>query len=162
MVKIARATIQDVERLAPNLRQVDRDEITLAYGADPMDALWASYYASDMCWAATEGEDVVAVFGCGDHTPWLLGSELMSKVSRAIVRHSRLYIYFMLRQYGFLWNYVWHRNTVSIRWLRWCGFYVLDPVPYGQKGELFHPFFMMHTKYTARPTRCAPSRNQAE
>lgn len=37
-------------------------------------------------------------------------------------------------------NYVDVRNTKAVKWFRWLGFEVSDPVPYGLNGELFHRF----------------------
>lgn len=37
-------------------------------------------------------------------------------------------------------NYVDARNTAAVKWFRWLGFEVSEPVPYGANGELFHRF----------------------
>lgn len=37
-------------------------------------------------------------------------------------------------------NYVDARNTAAVKWFKWLGFHVSEPVPYGANGELFHRF----------------------
>lgn len=37
-------------------------------------------------------------------------------------------------------NYIDARNVKAVKWFRWLGFEVSEPVPYGIHGELFHRF----------------------
>lgn len=37
-------------------------------------------------------------------------------------------------------NYVDARNVAAVKWFKWLGFEVSEPVPYGRRGELFHRF----------------------
>lgn len=143
MVVFPRATVTHVEWLAPRLRKADRDEIAATCGLAPEQALWHSFYASDMRWSIILNGEIVGMFGCGDFTPWLLGSERLPEAGMAIARHSHRYIEFMLRRYPLLYNYVDVRNKLAIRWLRWCGFMLFEPIPYGLSGELFYPFLML-------------------
>jgi len=47
-----------------------------------------------------------------------------------------------LAGYSHLENWVDARNTKAINWLRWLGFTVHDPVPFGVAGLPFHRFDM--------------------
>jgi hypothetical protein len=46
-------------------------------------------------------------------------------------------------KYGPLINFVHTDNEKSIRWLRWIGFTIAAPVPFGIKQHLFHPFYRL-------------------
>lgn len=37
-------------------------------------------------------------------------------------------------------NYVDARNVAAVKWFKWLGFEVSQPMPYGVHGELFHRF----------------------
>ncbi len=75
------------------------------------------------------------MFGVGDlnilagvGAPWLLGTDAVEKHGPAFLRRSRNFRDQLLTRYSVLRNFVDDRNTVSIRWLRWLGFTLLDPV----------------------------------
>ena len=81
----------------------------------------------------------VSVLG-GVGSPWLIGTGAIADVSRQFVRECRGYVDQMHNVYPELVNFVDTRNAASIRWLRWLGFEIQDPVEFGINGEMFHPF----------------------
>jgi len=137
-----------VSALKGRLRRQDSDEVLAATGLQPNAGLQRSFSLSSMAWAVMRDARVIAVFGVGDGpvsgtgSPWLLGSEELAAATRGFVLYSRQYLGEMLRRYGRLMNWVDARNSCSVRWLRWCGFSVEMPRPYGPFRLPFHAFYM--------------------
>lgn len=147
-VQIRETALRDVADLAINLRAADAREIR-AYGhqQEVMPALIDSALRSTLCWTATIDGEVAAILGCtplsllsGQGSPWMMGTPVLDRHSRILVRHTPGYIARMLAVFPHLVNYVHAENATSIRWLRRLGFTVYPPVPYGAPGEIFHPF----------------------
>jgi hypothetical protein len=113
-------------------------------------ALATSVRWSRKAWAAElDGEPIaiwgVAPFGSwlGDKgSPWLLGSDRMKEVSIIGARVSQPFVLEMLSMFTMLENYVSNDNKLSIRWLRWCGFKMDHPEPFGLERKLFRRFWM--------------------
>jgi len=74
----------------------------------------------------------------------MLGSEElnMPRVGNEVGKRSRYYVLEMKRHFQRLENYVDARQKRSIRWLKWCGFTVENPKPWGTLGLPFHQFWM--------------------
>lgn len=141
------ATLEDAKELAPRLRQADLDEVRAACDHGPEEALVHSIKNSRFPKAGLVDGELVCLFGVGSNTllstsgsPWLLGSDKIVKHARAFLKGSRIYLRDMKEEYGYLVNYVDARNTHSVRWLKWLGFEISKPVPFGPYGVLFHKF----------------------
>lgn len=139
----------DAERLYANLRAADRAECE-AYGERDLEAvLRSSVERSVLCWTGIVNGELAAILGVtplsilsGIGSPWMLGTEVLDRHSRILIRHTPQYIARMLEAFPHLVNFVHTKNTTSVRWLRRLGFVLHDPVPYGARGELFHFFEM--------------------
>lgn len=146
MITAEPATIHHALALAPHLREQDKLEVMRSSGRKPTSALVSSLLASDWAGAVVDGGGfVVAIFGLAGLTtevgaPWLLASDDLAKDWRTFLRESRGYVKEMHRFYPSLMNYVDVENKVAIRWLTWCGFRLLPPVPRGPLGHPFYPF----------------------
>lgn len=141
----------DCEHLAANLRAADVAEVEGATGStDMLACIKASVDASLYCWSAVDqDEQLVAMVGIvpadllsGLGVPWMLGTDLVERHQRALVRLSRSYIPSMRQALPKLVNYVDARNERAIRFLRHAGFYVGKDEPHGPFGLPFHPFIM--------------------
>lgn len=137
----------DAARLFANLRPSDLAECQ-AYGqADIAAGIEASVRRSVLCWTALVDGEVAAILGVaplniltGMGSPWMLGTPLVDRYQRVLVRKTPEYIARMLKAFPHLVNFVHARNTTSVRWLRRLGFTLHEAVPYGPLGEPFHPF----------------------
>ena len=130
------------------LRAMDLMELTACSSDPPEQQLRESWENSDTRWTVLAGDEVACVLGCcGEKgrfgVPWLLGTDLTKKVKRAFLTDLKRCSEIMVRDYGILVNYVHPDNTQSVRWLSWLGFKIEDPIPFGEFGELFHPFYMV-------------------
>lgn len=144
----------DILQLAPNLRQGDIDELTAASGVAPQVALEAGFILSDipLTICLKEDDSPVAMFGTVNlHKKsakigqiWLLGSDDMGKVGMRFARECKDWIRVMQENYDLLWNVVDKRNTVHIRWLKWCGFSFMREIPQYGKAQLpFYEFYSL-------------------
>lgn len=149
-IRIAVATRDDVESLAPDLRPADVDEIRAASGLAPGSALRRSFSLSTHVWAAREDQSaVIALWGVGPLSlcagmgcPWLLASTAFDRRARKIVSLSRPMLAVIRMAYPHLENHVDARNRRAVRWLGWLGFVIEPPAPWGVEGRPFHRFWM--------------------
>lgn len=127
------------------MRQADRDEVLAASGRSPADALIFSLRKSSHAWTAMIDGVPEVMFGVGDlnvlagvGAPWLLGTDAVERHYVAFLRCSVGFRDQLLRRYSTLRNFVDARNRASIRWLRWLGFTLSDPVTLrGHEFRLF-------------------------
>lgn len=138
------ATIDDAFSLAPRLRSADKVELE-AQGHLDMDVVLAESIAMSKEVMAYELDGVVhAVFGVVDAgkfgVPWMLGSDQLFSLGKALLCLPREYVPRWLKEHGFLMNMVHAENTRSIRWLQRIGFTIQEAVQ--EPGGAFHPFTM--------------------
>lgn len=139
----------DADLLIANLRPSDMAECQ-AYGRDDIGAgIRSSVNRSVLCWTGLVDGELAAIIGVapinvlgGIGSPWMLGTPLLDKHQRVLVRRTPAYIAQMLQAFPHLVNFVHAKNTTSVRWLRRLGFTLHEAVPYGRLGEPFHPFEM--------------------
>lgn len=139
----------DVDELAANLREADREEVIAQTGRDPSEAIAHSIAMSSPCWTARIDGELAAIFGCAPVSligpigmPWLLGTPVLDRHPRAVISYSRPYLAVMFDAYPQMLNWVDARNERSIRWLKALGFRFHDAAPHGPLGLPFHRFDM--------------------
>ena len=135
---------EDIRNLI--LRKEDLAELKAGCSILPSIQLFDSWVASAMRWTIWIDKKVAGVFGCSGKAgqvgvPWLLGSELLTKVPEVFVIDAPKYVDMMQERYKFLFNYVHEENRISTRWLQWLGFKLKDPAPYGEFGNPFRYFY---------------------
>ena len=139
----------DAALLIANLRAADQAECQ-AYGRPDIAAgIEVSVRRSVLCWSGWVDGELAAILGVapvnvltGIGSPWMLGTPVLDRHSRVLVRSTPEYIARMLKAFPHLVNFVHAKNTTSVRWLRRLGFTLHEAVPYGALGEPFHPFEM--------------------
>lgn len=134
-----------IRSIAKRMRAADREEVFAASGKSPVQALVYSLRKSSVAYTALINGRPELMFGVGDlnilagvGAPWLLGTDEVVRHHTAFLRGSRDWLDQLLRRYSILRNFVDDRNKVSIRWLQWLGFRLLDPVDMG--GHQFRLF----------------------
>lgn len=149
MIEILPATPDHAVDLAPRLRPRDIAEIEASSGRPALDvlaesinrALWSEALIVDGCVEALGGLGTLSMmFGPG--VPWLVGSNRMNERKRWFLMQSRRQVDRMLASYDQLVNFVDARNGPAILFLRWLGFTLDEPVPWGHAGLPFHRFHM--------------------
>lgn len=137
----------DVNLLIENLRKSDRAECE-AYGSPEIATeIRLSVLSSYLCWSAFADGELGCIIGVspismlgGVGSPWMLGTPVLDKHRRVLVRLAPGYIATMLESFPHLMNFVHAKNTSSIRWLKALGFAIHPALPYRRLGEMFHPF----------------------
>ena len=148
-IRIVKATLHHAHAMAGRYRKADEVECRAMSGRSALEAAQDSVQHSDPGWAGLVDGTCVCVFGAAPSlvedagVPWLLGSRELDDLPLSLARRSRKYIRQMLDSYPYLYNLVDARHEASLRWLKWCGFRVIEPPePRGRNGELFHYFEM--------------------
>lgn len=146
-IVIRPAGVGDAKVLAANLRESDLNELRAVGYADVLAPIVESVRDSRLCWAAFADGELgcligVTPLGDGVGAPWMLGTPVLDRHSRVLVRRTPHYIALMLNEFPRLANYVHVGNVTSVLWLRRLGFTLADPQPYGAHGALFHLFEM--------------------
>jgi hypothetical protein len=145
VIEVIQAT--DAHALGLNIRPEDRKEIIAGSGLEPTYALRRSVQVSTTAWTATVNGEPAAIFGVGPlnilngmGSPWLISSPEITDNTFEFLRKSRDYVEEMHQTYPVLFNLVHSENQISIRWLRWLGFLIHEPIKYGKFGTMFRPF----------------------
>lgn len=144
---IVPATQEHVEQMLPHVRKADRNEVMASSGLPVEDLLARSVRNAEMAWAGLVDDKVACIFGVTGASflsetgyPWMIGTHLVERHAKPFLRRNRPIVKTMLNRYPYLKNYVDVRNIKAIEWLRWLGFTILPPEPFGMYRMLFHPF----------------------
>lgn len=148
-IEIRPTTPDDIAALASNLRDLDWQEMQ-AYGRkEPLAPLMSSFRQSLMCWSGLAGGELACVIGVspismlgGIGSPWMMGTPVLDRNSRVLMRMAPAYIGQMLAVFPHLINFVHAKNHTSVRWLKRLGFQLSEPEPFGALREPFHRFEM--------------------
>ena len=137
----------DCYNLSKTLRQGDVQEIFASSGSNPVQALVKAYLCSSThCYSLMLDGEVVGMFGIHEinrnvGTPWLMGSDDLTKYKIEFYRLSKEYLNTFMDEYNVLFNYVDKRNWQSIRWLKGLGFQFTKLVSeYGYEKKPFYEF----------------------
>lgn len=152
MIYITPAETKHIEAMLGRIRQADYDEFAAGYSLTPERGLAIGLKVSTHCWAGIWDGKVIAIAGLnpisflGDEAhPWMVGTRDLERpeIRREFLELSKSVLLHMLSIYPRLENWVDVRNRMAVRWLKWLGFTMHDPEPYGPKGMLFHRFELM-------------------
>lgn len=128
------------------LRAEDELEVRLSHNVDPVTAMLESFINSDIC-DALEGDDGTPVGMCGvaRQQIWLLGTDNLTinkSHKKFLCIDGKEWVETCLKKVGKpLGNWVYAENKKSIKWLKYLGFTVNDPRPYGHNRALFCQFW---------------------
>jgi hypothetical protein len=114
----------DIYHIAANMRKEDIQEIEASSGLKPLEALingWElSIHQKTIC---GDNNEPIAMFGIVlPNVVWMLATDKLSEIKIYFLKRCRDYIENLQLTYPLLTNYVDERNTVHIKWLKFCGF----------------------------------------
>lgn len=142
------ASLDDADLIAPILRDVDREEIAASSGYRPLRALRLSIMASSVCRVGLADGVPACIYGVSQATLfsdtgsiWMLGTHILQDHAVRFLRENRGEIEAMRQGLRRLENYCDARNRATLRWLKWLGFTIEAPQPYGVKELPFHYFW---------------------
>ncbi len=140
----------DVDYLAANLRQADRDELAACGYVDLVDALRSSLVRADVSFVVkTDKGQPFCIFGLSavghpEHgrAIWLVGTDVLACYKREFLYHSQLVVDNWVEDFGQLYNLVDVRNVKAVRWLSWLGAEFSAPFAVGVNEEEFMMFWL--------------------
>lgn len=142
-----RARIADCSLLEAAARPDDAREVAAVAGVGVEVAALFALRASEIAWSVFVGRELACIYGlsmenvlAGGRQPWLLGTVMVDRHAREFARRSRPELSRLVAKYGALENQVDARSLRTIAWLRWIGFTIYEPAPYGVDGLPFHRF----------------------
>ena len=136
----------DIEHLANNLRQADKDEVKASVGLEPLEALRLSCNNSEWIWIVEHEGIPFCIFGLSQFTteigvPWMLATNDLYKHKIYFARESIGMADAFLEIFPTLTNMVDERHKESIEWLSWLGFDFPERIEkYGHEGRPFLQF----------------------
>ena len=140
---LAAGTLEHAAALAPTLRPEDLAEVQACGFKNALHALHVAVEGSKVSWACLVDGEVAAMFGVGDGPG---GEQLWFLTGQGFVQHARLFVARakgvmrrLLEHHATLEQHIDARYQAAVRWAKWLGFEVGEPVPYGPAGQLFHP-----------------------
>jgi hypothetical protein len=141
---------ESLEYIAANLRPADLAEVRATVGSstDTFWALFESWEGSVVSWLIVDETGLpIGVMGVSPHLApkvgiaWLLGTPGIEDAALSVGRQTRRYVGEMQQLFPILWANVDARNDLSMRWLTWAGFNVIDADPtFGPESRLFLHF----------------------
>ena len=129
----------------------DLRELQAACGenVDVAERLTRSVRVSTLCKVLESDGEPVVIFGVAplsviarEGAPWLIATDMASDMEYRFARLSKRLLPLMIGPYLRLYNYIDVRNETTMRWLKWLGFSISEPLEYGVNGELFMRFEM--------------------
>ena len=134
------ATLKDIKYLAPRLRYEDKREILSSAGMLPYYAIYYSYLKSNVVFTiVNKQKEPVGIFGVTvNGAIWLLATDKLKDIQFSFLKEGKKVIDFLNSKYKILWNYVDSRNSLHIKWLKWCGFKFINKKKYGVLNEPFY------------------------
>lgn len=146
-VEIGRYRPEDGDYIASHIRASDRKEIYYLAALTPLQAIKTTAAVSEIAWTAKLDGRPILAFGVCRKTalsdigmPWALGTDEADRQVSAYARHSRTFFDGVSRAFPVMENYALAENKRTLRWLKWMGFDMEDPAPYGCFGVPFVRF----------------------
>jgi len=146
--EVVQAKPEHAKFIAENMKQADVDEVWASAKHTPKEAIVSSISLSQEAWAGLGDGEPIIIMGVVKQdmlnraVPWMLGTDALPLFTRPFLRDAKAMNNRWLKECGFLFNYVDARHTVSIRWLEWMGFEVMEAEPFGPYNMPFHNFYM--------------------
>lgn len=139
---------RDAYALAPRLRQADLMEIDAASGENPLQALIRGFEQSWQPFTMLVDDQPIGMFGAVPMDKdfltaaiWLLSTDDLFNVRYQFLRNSRLWLDVLHKPFSIVFNYVDARNTVHVKWLKWCDFkFIAKHDQFGYRKQPFYEF----------------------
>jgi hypothetical protein len=149
-LKVRKSKQSDVDYLKYHLKRADLLEIWRSHGYSPEKALTEGFERSDSCYTILS--DVpIAMFGVVSKSLlsdkgviWMLSSYELERYTFTFLKHCGKYVESMLEDYKVLENYVDIDNKKTIKWLKFLGAKMEEPIIYGIRKMPFRRFTFEH------------------
>ncbi len=142
---IRRPTIFDIDYLAVNARQADKDEAFLFSGRQLRECLddTPNLYNNSYVWDVND--KIVCIYGvtdCGNKVGviWFLATDEFDKHKKELGIRCKKIFKMLIKDYEYIFNYIHVEHKKAIKWVKWLGCTILAPEPIGIKGDMFCKF----------------------
>lgn len=122
--------------IASYLRQTDIDEVTAMTGLSPEVAVAYSIAHTERGFAVELDGRPVVLFGVSGDMIWCVGTDDVTQHPITFYRMSKKVIPMLKEGHTYLENYVDERNKLYLKWLKWAGFHIDEPIRIG--NGFFH------------------------
>lgn len=128
-----RTTQKHINELSENIRDADKEEIIAKTGKqDFKKVIVQGWLIADTCKTVLVDNKVAFVYGIveSEHkdigSPFMLATPLISKIKIPLIKNCRQRVYEMEQKYKMLFNYIDSRNDLHLRFIKWCGFEIIN------------------------------------
>ncbi len=132
---VVKAKLQHVIDMKDKLRMEDQKEMYNFWGMTPEQGLGFSFLSSKLAWTAFYNNRPCAMFGvtkdlkiANGGTPWLLATDEFKKITKGFLRDTEYYMGQCYNLYPHLENIVSPMHVKALRWIRFAGFTLSDPL----------------------------------
>ena len=150
MIEYLPVSNEHVSHLVSNMRELDQKELIATVNWSFERILTHSVKTSVRSASVVIDGELVCIMGVtvksmlgGEGCPWLIGTNKLNKHKKALVSESVRLLPEVMGGFERLENFVHSENKPAIRYLKYLGFTLHSPEPYGCKGEMFHKFEMV-------------------
>lgn len=154
-VTFVRAEIEHADALAAVLRPEDLAELRAGGHQDARALLLEALRVSDAAYAGIADREVAALFGAAPGPlpevgiAWCLTGRAFPRHAKAFAKHAPWALELLFGSRHAVVNAVDARYAAALRWVRWLGFTVGEPVPVPSSGLPFHPIYLGRDAWAA-------------
>lgn len=148
-IEFIRPTESMIKSIAADMRQEDANEVWASNHHTPLESLTKGWDLSDFATIAMCDNEPLVMIGLvkrdiltGSGVIWMLGTNKSLNYRKEFLRQTQPIIDEMLNICPRLCNLVHSKNLSSIKWLKWLGFTIEEPIKHGSDNELFHRFYL--------------------
>lgn len=143
---VRKAILEDAVVLSRHMRSIDKLEIKYSHNVTPITALMTAFETKNGKNYSVVDDDgyVYAMFGVSDclvnkgyGVIWLLCSNELKKFPKRFYIESKYWLDILQQDYQIIYNYVYEKNWLSLKWLQLCGFTPIKKVKVGIKNKNF-------------------------
>src|SRR6056300_1694037 len=141
------ATDEDVFDVVSRLRPCDVEECVAFTGLTPLEYISRVGYDPDNTYVIFNADGDNVALGGVSHTDdqcaliWLIATPLIENHSIEFLKYSRAFIKEITQGIPLVYNWVYAKNDVHIKWLKWCGFtFIKEHTCFGAAGVPFLTF----------------------
>ncbi len=132
---VVKAKLQHVVDMKDRMRIEDQKEMYNFWGMTPEQGLGISFLTSQLVWTAFYKNRPCAMFGVGKDmkianggTPWLLATDEFKYITKGFLKDTEYYMGQCYNLYPHLENIVDPTNVKAIRWIKFAGFTLSNPL----------------------------------
>jgi hypothetical protein len=147
-IRVEPCSEEYIKRLAPNLAKADLAELWAMERRDPVTSMMSAWRRGRETWALLSDDTVVAMYGVIDVSlvsdggrPWNFSCQDVGKYAKSFIKESVRIEKEWADKYSFLTNYVDSRHTKAVRWIKWLGYTLDNPIPIGPEKVPFFRFW---------------------